>query len=362
MLSAPTNTDYGGLTFTRVGITDEYEWTLNLNPAGMTALAALGDGDSQDITFEITATGGTEPTTETLTIELIGRDDAPVFDDPSEFTGNVVTSDGATGTITVSDIDGDTIMLSAPTNTDYGDLTFTRVDSTDEYEWTLDLNTAGEAALDALGDGDRQDVTFEITATGGTGGLATMQNLMITLEGANAAPELAVNTIDGAVTEAGGVNNAAIGDAMANGRLTITDPDTGQDDFAFVGNTLQGRAGTSGAFKNANGVDEGGVTSDGQIIGTYGTLTLERDGTWSYALRDDDLETQALRAAQTVQDVFNIQLVNVDGTTQTSAIVPITIDVTGADDAPDDFVVTSQSTDTAVTEDDRLTPPPLAPL
>ena len=177
------------------------------------------------------------------------------------------------------------------------------------------------------------------------GELLGVGELEIAVASVNDAPELTVNAVDDAVTEAGGLNNAAIGDAMANGSLTITDPDTGHNAFTFAGNTLQGRAGTSGAFKNANGVDEGGVTSDGQIMGTYGTLTLERDGTWSYALRDDDPDTQALDGGNTpdmVQDVFQIQLVNVDGTTQTSAIVPITIDVTGADDAT---TITSPASD-----------------
>ena len=185
---------------------------------------------------------------------------------------------------------------------------------------------------------DGEDATLADDATT----LEGVGMLEIAVASVNDAPELTVNAVDDAVTEAGGLNNAAIGDAMANGSLTITDPDTGHNAFTFAGNTLQGRAGTSGAFKNANGVVENEMTSDGQIIGTYGTLTLEDDGTWSYALRDDDLDTQGLRAAQMVQDVFEIQLVNVDGTTQTSAIVPITIDVTGADDAT---TITSPASD-----------------
>ena len=183
-------------------------------------------------------------------------------------------------------------------------------------------------------DGEDATLADDATTLDGVG------MLEIEVAPVNDAPELTVVVTDGAVTEAGGADNNTAGDVMANGSLTITDPDTGHDDFDFVGNTLQGRAGTSGAFKNANGVVENEMTSDGQIIGTYGTLTLEDDGTWSYALRDDDSDTQALDGGDTpdmVQDVFEIQLVNVDGTTQTSAIVPITIDVTGANDAPTDI-------------------------
>ena len=178
-------------------------------------------------------------------------------------------------------------------------------------------------------DGEDATLADDETTLDGVGMLA------IEVASVNDAPELTVVVTDGAVTEAGGADNNTAGDVMANGSLTITDPDTGHDDFDFVGNTLQGRLdGTSGAFTNA-------VTgTDAVIVGVYGTLTLSATGTWSYALRDDDLDTQALDGGDTpdmVQDVFEIQLVNMDGTTQTSARVPITIDVTGANDAPTDI-------------------------
>ncbi len=208
--------------------------------------------------------------------------------------------------------------------------------------------TPDAAGLNSLSQGITEQLIYDITATDAHGAPSVMSPLTIMLQGVNDKPELTVNAVDGAVTEAGGTDDNTAGDAMANGSLAITDPDTGHNDFAFAGNTLQGRADTSGVFKNANGVVENGLTSDGQIIGTYGTLTLERDGKWTYALRDDDPDTQGLRgaltdgtAAQVLRDEFEIQLVNEDGTTQTSAIVPITIDITGANDAPTDITTTS---------------------
>ena len=297
----------------------------------------------------ITSTGGGQILTDASADDHIGGTSAT-----QTITGTAVASD-----VDANDGDGAdgaddfTWSIDGAATTTYGTLVFDNSGVGGDWTFTTDA-----AAFNELTHGQRVPITYRVQASDPQNALSAAMDLTFMLEGVNDRPELAVTPTDVNVIEAGGVNNAAIGDAMANGSLTITDPDTGHNAFTFAGNTLQGRAGTSGAFKNANGVDEGGVTSDGQIIGTYGTLTLERDGTWSYALRDDDLETQALRGAtgstpaQMVQDVFNIQLVNVDGTTQTSAIVPITIDVTGADDAPDDFVVTSQSTDTAVTEDD----------
>ena len=293
----------------------------------------------------ITTTGGGQSLTDTSADDHIGSASAP-----RTITGTAVASDvdaddgdGANGAddFTWSIVDGGTRPL--------GMLVFNNGGVGGDWTFTADAD-----AFNALAREGRETLTYHVQARDLQGAVSEAMDLTITLEGINDTPELAVNAVDNDVTEAGGVNNAAIGDAMANGSLTITDPDTGHNDFAFAGNTLQGRAGTSGVFKNANGVEEGGVTSDGQIIGTYGTLTLERDGRWSYALRDDDPDTQSLDGGDTpdmVQDVFQIQLVNVDGTTEISAIVPITIDVTGANDAP-----------TIITQDPNITTSALNPI
>ena len=295
----------------------------------------------------ITTTGGGQSLTDTSADDHIGSASAP-----RTITGTAVASDvdaddgdGANGAddFTWSIVDGGTRPL--------GMLVFNNGGVGGDWTFTADAD-----AFNALAREGRETLTYHVQARDLQGAVSEAMDLTITLEGINDTPELAVNMnmVDNDVTEAGGVNNAAIGDAMADGSLTITDPDIGHNDFAFAGNTLQGRAGTSGVFKNANGVEEGGVTSDGQIIGTYGTLTLERDGTWSYALRDDDPDTQALDGGDTpdmVQDIFQIQLVNVDGTTEISAIVPITIDVTGANDAP-----------TIITQDPNITTSALNPI
>ena len=295
----------------------------------------------------ITTTGGGQSLTDTSADDHIGSASAP-----RTITGTAVASDvdaddgdGANGAddFTWSIVDGGTRPL--------GMLVFNNGGVGGDWTFTADAD-----AFNALAREGRETLTYHVQARDLQGAVSEAMDLTITLEGINDTPELAVNMnmVDNDVTEAGGVNNAAIGDAMADGSLTITDPDIGHNDFAFAGNTLQGRAGTSGIFKNANGVVENGMTSDGQIIGTYGTLTLERDGTWSYALRDDDPDTQSLDGGDTpdmVQDVFQIQLVNVDGTTEISAIVPITIDVTGANDAP-----------TIITQDPNITTSALNPI
>ena len=338
-------------------------WTFALLPAGVIALNALGGGATEILTFEITASDGSGTDTATLRIRLVGATDdsidEPDIDTPnSGLVGTIMDDDAsahdntptpaAMGAITLTpgtDISGlmwsvasasvSGLPAGADANTDFGTLTLPGSAFT-----SFDAQFAGDAgtprslnwvftptdAINALRTTDTDvTITYVITASnnGGsdTGSIAT---LVINLDGVNDTPELARNVADGAVTEAGGTDNNTAGDAMANGSLTITDPDVGHEAFDFTGNTLEGRAGTSGAYE-----------TDGSIDGTYGTLTLnDSTGAWTYALRDDDPDTQALDAGDTEQDVFNIQLVNADGADiKRSDSVTLTIGVTGADDA-----------------------------
>ena len=338
-------------------------WTFALLPAGVIALNALGGGATEILTFEITASDGSGTDTATLRIRLVGATDdsidEPDIDTPnSGLVGTIMDDDAsahdntptpaAMGAITLTpgtDISG--LMWSVASasvsglpagvaeNTDFGTLTLPGSAFT-----SFDAQFAGDAgtprslnwvftptdAINALRTTDTGvTITYEITASNSGGDDAgSIATLVINLDGVNDTPELAEVVTDGAVTEAGGTDNNTAGDVMANGSFTITDPDVGHDDFAFAGNTLEGRSGTSGAYE-----------TDGSIDGTYGTLTLNNStGAWTYALRDDDPDTQALDVGDTAEDVFNIRLVNADGADiKRSEVVTLTIGVTGADDA-----------------------------
>ena len=338
-------------------------WTFALLPAGVIALNALGGGATEILTFEITASDGSGTDTTTLRIRLVGAiDDSidePDIDTPnSGLVGTIMDDDAsahdntptpaAMGAITLTpgtDISGlmwsvasasvSGLPAGADANTDFGTLTLPG----SEFA-VFDAQFAGDAgtprslnwvftptdAINALRTTDTGvTITYEITASNSGGDDAgSIATLVINLDGVNDTPELAEVVTDGAVTEAGGTDNNTAGDAMANGSFTITDPDVGHDDFAFAGNTLEGRSGTSGAYE-----------TDGSIDGTYGTLTLNNStGAWTYALRDDDPDTQALDVGDTAEDVFNIRLVNADGADiKRSEVVTLTIGVTGADDA-----------------------------
>ena len=65
--------------------------------------------------------------------------------------------------------------------------------------------------------------------------------------------------------------------------------------------------------------------------GTYGTLTVDPTGAWSYSLLNGSTQVQALAAGQVVQDNFEIQVKDDQGATSTQAV---TVNVTGTNDAP----------------------------
>ncbi|RUS60815.1 tandem-95 repeat protein, partial [Pseudorhodobacter sp. E13] len=79
------------------------------------------------------------------------------------------------------------------------------------------------------------------------------------------------------------------------------------------------------------------VTTAGptMIMGVYGTLTINADGTWSYAL--DAGDSDALAAGETATEVFTYDIADLDGASSSSTL---TLTITGSNDAP---VITAQN-------------------
>jgi VCBS repeat-containing protein len=72
------------------------------------------------------------------------------------------------------------------------------------------------------------------------------------------------------------------------------------------------------------------------LQGDYGTLSIEADGQWSYALDNDAAEVQALGTGQTVFDAFHLRATDQYGL---SSSQPLTIAIHGADDEIPDGLV-----------------------
>ncbi|WP_175418660.1 VCBS domain-containing protein, partial [Salinivibrio sp. SS2] len=253
-------------------------WTYTLDQS---AVQNLDAGDQVTDTVTLTASDGTQ---QAIVITITGSEDAPEV--TGEFVGSVTEGNEgdaavtASGTIAISDVDGD----DAPT---FADTTETGTYGSLELvngNWTYTLDQASVQNLDA---GDQVTDTITLTASDGT-----EQAIVITITGSEDAPEVTGEFV-GSVTE-GNVGDAAV---TATGTLAISDVDG--DDAPTFANTTE--------------------------TGTYGSLELV-DGSWTYTL--DQSAVQNLDAGNQVTDT--ITLTASDNTQQ-----DIVITITGTDDAPE---------------------------
>jgi len=265
-------------------------------------------------TFNYTVTdssGGTDIATVTITIT--GANDAPVatndvgaaVEDGASGSGNVLTNDtdvdaGATRTVMVirtggTEGSGTAGTVGSSLTGTYGSLTL-NADGT----YTYSVNN-GNGAVQALAAGTTLTESFNYTVSDGS--LTDIAVLTITITGTNDAPSASNDT--GTAAEAGGVANGTAG-SNATGNVLTNDSDVDSGDSRSV-------------------------SDSGTRTGTYGVLTLNADGSYSYAVNDNAAAVQALRAGQTVTETFSYTLADSAGATSTATL---TITLTGANDAP----------------------------
>ena len=67
------------------------------------------------------------------------------------------------------------------------------------------------------------------------------------------------------------------------------------------------------------------------VTGTYGSVTIADDGSWTYTLENTDPDTNKLAHGQAATDVFTYTVTDEHGATSSSSL---TINITGANDAP----------------------------
>ena len=142
---------------------------------------------------------------------------------------------------------------------------------------------------------------------------------------ANLAPVAANDS--GAVTEAGVLADTtpAAGAPSASGNVLANDSDANAPlgDVLTVTGVRTGAEAAGGALQSVSGPTV--------ITGTYGSLTLNADGSYSYALDNARPATQALAADAAVSDQFTYQVSDTHGATD---LAQLTIAVTGTNDAP----------------------------
>ncbi|MDB9711072.1 Ig-like domain-containing protein, partial [Candidatus Pelagibacter ubique] len=333
---------------------------LTLNENGSYSYVAatttgLYSGDTRTDYFNYTVSDGSATDTATLTITILGvgtapSNNAPVarndvglivedgtlsvanganptlagnYDATGEHSGDVLTT--SSGSHADTDADSDTLtvtsfrvggtegsgtaassMGSALQGT-YGQLT---LNANGSYSYVANHNDT-----DALDVGDTATDVFNYTISDGNGG-TDIATITITILGANDAP-VAVDDTD-SVNEDGTVNKTT----TENG---VLDDDTDTDGSpTIIVNKVRPNGGSDSNISTST-TYENGTT----VTGTYGTLTIGADGSYTYTANDNDADS--LDAGDTITDIFVYTITDEHGQTDTANL---TITITGINDAP----------------------------
>ncbi len=304
---------YGALTLNEDG---SYSYS-----ATASAVDALATGVTAEDVFTYTITDGTLSASAELQITVTGVNDAPIaLSDTNAVleNGSIDLAAGSSLLVDDSDIDGDGLTVASIRT---GELASTDgVDGTVGNTLTgtygaLTLNEDGSysysataSAVDALATGVTAEDVFTYTITDGT--LSASAELQITVTGVNDAPVALADT--NAVLENGSI------DLAAGSSLLVDDSDIDGDGLTVA--SIR-----TGELASTDGVDG---TVGNTLTGTYGALTLNEDGSYSYSATASAVD--ALATGVTAEDVFTYTIT--DGTLSASAELQIT--VTGVNDAP----------------------------
>ena len=322
-------------------------YTVDNNNTAVQALLNSSETLTDVFTYSVQDTAGATSTTQ-VTVTIQGANDAPVAiadtgtaDEAggennatagNNATGNVLTNDnqvdeGDTHTVTGVNTDG---QIPASANVDaaltgtYGTIT---VNSDGTYTYVIDENNATVQALRTTSDTVSEVFTYE---TQDAAGLASTSQITITIRGANDNPVANFDT-DTAV-EAGGVGNGTAG-TNPSGNVLTNDTDIDSSDTRTVTGNVVGVA--SAAVGNS-------------VAGSYGSITINADGTYSYTVDNNNASVEGLRnSSETLDDVFTYTITDDAGGTSSSQI---TVTIEGTNDAPVISIVGSDSAAEAISE------------
>lgn len=307
----------------------EYRYVLdNNNPA----VQALGDKAKAYDTFTIKAFDGTTHSEgATLTITIVGTNDAPELTIGKVLTITEDTTTAVAGQANVYDTDKEdhnTFSIKSA-DTTYG--TFT-VDSNGKYSFKIDNSLAAVKALKA---GELVETKATLMVDDGNGGTAE-QEIVVNIKGTASAPEVTAVTGDKDPSlspdhEDYGYDINAVSDAgqghsyEATGQIIAKDYEAGKAPVFTV-----------------------------KTQGAYGELTIDENGNYIY--KADAAKVEALGGGVEIHDTVSVLLTAANGLTSEQVLV---IDILGANDAPvakDGHYTTLTDTlvATDVDQDDKL--------
>ncbi|MGL5288432.1 MAG: VCBS domain-containing protein, partial [Aeromonas sp.] len=274
-------------TFGNLTVDANGNWTYeadNSNPV----IQGLKPGESKVESFVVTGSDGVSTTTVTITIN--GADDVPTLTgDEKTVTEDVVNGAGqleTSGVVTTVGGDaGEQNFVAGTEDGKYGDLT---IDANGNWTYLADNS---QTVIQDLKAGETLTDTIKVTSSDGV----TQTDVVITIVGTDDAPTL--TTGSGSVTEDVDTDND--GKLETNGTLTATGGDTGDQGF-----------------------------EPGTQTGTFGDLTVDANGNWTYEADNNNSVIQGLKPGESKVESFVVT--GSDGVSTTT----VTITINGADDVP----------------------------
>ncbi len=165
----------------------------------------------------------------------------------------------------------------------------------------------------------------DVTINGGTTSYSSASDTVtVNVTSVNDAPIAIADAVT--AVEAGGSNNSSAGTSPTGNVLTNdTDVDTG-DTKTVIGVAAGTVASSSGSVSSA-------------VTGTYGSITIAADGSYTYTVNNNNAAVQALRnSSQTLQDVYTYTMRDTAGLSSTTQI---TVTIQGANDTPYDITTSA---------------------
>ncbi|MGS2716987.1 beta strand repeat-containing protein, partial [Eionea flava] len=314
------------------------------------AAQALADGESATDTFSYTIKDDDgDFSTTTFTLTVTGEEDLPTVTIPNDDSvglnsDDIVVAENATtsGSFTINAIDGGLASITVGTTTisaaalaaaSVGSPISVDGDSLGELEITGYNATTGVVSY-----------TYDPTGTSQDHSSATNDSLTDSIglvvtdgEGQTDTATLNIGITDTAPTAVADTRTVSEDDTGITGNVitgTNASADTLGEDTPV--NVIGVAAGNSGAAEITTGVGS-------SITGTYGTLTIAADGSYTY---QTNAAAQALADGSSATDTFSYTIEDADGDFSTTTF---TLTVTGANDAPVNTVPATVSTDTSST-------------
>jgi VCBS repeat-containing protein len=330
---------YGTLTLNADG---SYTYVVDNANTAVEALRTPAETLDEIFTYTVVDAAGATATA-TLTITLQGANDTPLAVDDSAFgwppivgspgsgrhpTGNVLPNDrdvdsgdgqSVSGIRTGTELPGGDPLTAVVPGTSSG--SGVRIDGTwgwlnigADGSYLYEVDFARTASL-APGVVVQDYFTYELRDTGG---LTDLAQLTVNIRGRN-NPPIAVPNLPIAV-EAGGIANGSPGIDPA-GDITA-------NDFDFEGDPLSVDAIRTGPESGSGTAG----TIGSELAGTYGWLTQQADGTFTYRVDNANPLVEALRSSgDTLTDFFTYTVSDIYGAADRATIA---VTIRGANDNP----------------------------